>query len=153
MLCRVAISKAPVIMKSNTISFNKVLLVNGAGVMFSDRVILPAYSSVTPIYFDKLKSLKMSRHRSIIVNILSLIFSALLCIAAIMLSSTALEQVFSFSYSLIFLFLGIFYKNVSYKIWLTYSDYSLKEIRIKRHLKEDTKNMVNSINKLLRNNK
>jgi hypothetical protein len=129
----------------------EIIYVNPAGIMFKNRVLVPLYSSVTPIYFEDIKGVKIYKKRIIIINVLSVIIALLLCISASVGKYTLLERIFLLIYSVSFLAIGVFYKNTKYKMTFLYKDYTYKDIAVDRFLKQDMKNLIRKINKTVSN--
>lgn len=129
----------------------EIIYVNPAGIMFKNRVIVPLYSSVTPIYFEDIKGIKIYKKRILILNILSVLIALLLCINVVLGKYTLLERIFLLIYSVSFLAIGIFYKNVKYRMTLLYKDYTYKDVDVHKFFKQDMKNLIKKINKIVSN--
>ncbi len=121
--------------------------INAAGVLFRDRAILPAVNPKKPIYFEEIRNVKIYRKRAVAINVAGFLAALGLCANAAMGHYTTLERVFLLVYSVVFLGVAIFYKNVKYQLTVVYRDTQPVNVELARFIKDDAKYMALKINK------
>ncbi|MEL1246170.1 hypothetical protein AAEO56_17990 [Flavobacterium sp. DGU11] len=127
-----------------------ILFINAIGVMYTDRVIIPAHSAHNPIYYKDLRRVQIIKRQIKTVNIAGFVLCIAVCLIAAMVNYSIREKALILVYALPLLAVGIFYKNVRYKIILEYKDQPAKSFQLQKTLKPDAKNFIVKINKVLR---
>lgn len=131
-------------------SSDAILFINAIGIMYADRVIIPAHSAHNPIYYKDLRRVQIIKRQIKTVNIAGFVLSVAICLIAATVNYTIREKAFILVYALPLLAVGIFYKNVRYQIVLEYKEQPAKSFQLQKTLKPDAKNFIIKINKVLR---